>query len=263
MTTVRKRSTIPVPEVYAYEPTHDNVVGVPFILMEFIPGNTAMDSFGGTRYIGETPPQFKLKFHAAMADIQVQMSAIRFPKIGAMTKAPDGTYTATFPYRDELIRERTPLQVVDEVLKFKGLAKHFHFREGPFPLFHTDFCTSNMIIDPQHNVLSVIDWEDAYVAPWEMVEFTKELSIVPPAMDGPMYRENEQTRQRALERSQYIKLAREAEVARGLDNRLSMTLEDSSGQDFAHALWLYLHGRIGFYGAVLDQLMHKCLCARK
>lgn len=112
-------------------------------------------------------------------------------------------------------------------------------------------------------MLSVIDWEDAYVAPWEMVEFTKELSIVPPAMDGPMYRENEQTRQRALERSQYIKLAREAEVARGLDNRLSMTLEDSSGQDFAHALWLYLDGRIGFYGAVLDQLMHKCLCARK
>lgn len=57
MTTVRKRSTIPVPEVYAYEPTHDNVVGVPFILMEFIPGNTAMDSFGGTRYIGGKLPR--------------------------------------------------------------------------------------------------------------------------------------------------------------------------------------------------------------
>ncbi len=72
MAVVREKSKIPVPEIYSYEANCDNSVAVPFILMEFIPGDTATDSFGGYKvHNGETPLQFKRKFHAAMADIQV------------------------------------------------------------------------------------------------------------------------------------------------------------------------------------------------
>jgi hypothetical protein len=50
------------------------------MIMEFIPGDTAMDSFGGHRiHKGKTPPQFKAKFHAEMADIQVSSQRI-FPE---------------------------------------------------------------------------------------------------------------------------------------------------------------------------------------
>lgn len=74
MTVVRERSAIPVPEVYAYEANCDNPVAVPFMIIEFIPGNTAMDSFGGyDEHKGKTPLLFKAKFHTAMADIQVRM----------------------------------------------------------------------------------------------------------------------------------------------------------------------------------------------
>ncbi|KAI0398907.1 kinase-like protein [Xylaria palmicola] len=285
MAVVRERSEIPVPEVYAYESNCDNSVAVPFILMEFVPGDTAMDSFGGYNvHRGETPPQFKRKFHAAMADIQVQMSAIRFPRIGSVIKSLDGTYSigplpgiggpfesaahffeawadnARFPYSEEFIRERTPKDLADEVLecikafpsRLKQSIPNLRFREGPFPLFHTDFYNSNIIINPQHDILSVIDWEDALVAPWELVEFAKGLSIVPPAMDGPLYREDEVRRQLLAERMKYVELAKDAEKARGLDNCLSAILEDSNAQHFAHALWLYEDGRIGYYGAILD-----------
>ena len=92
------------------------------------------------------------------------------------------------------------------------------------------------------------------MVPWEMVEFAKDLSIVPPAMDGPLYYEDEATRRQLVERGEYIGLARQAETSRGLDDRLSATLADSALQHFAHATWLYKDGRIGFYCDVLDEL---------
>ena len=42
------------------------------MLMEFIAGDTAMDSFGGYDvHKGEIPQEFRAKAHAMMADIQV------------------------------------------------------------------------------------------------------------------------------------------------------------------------------------------------
>lgn len=71
MTVARERSDIPIPEVYAHE-ISCAVSGAPFILMEFIPGDTAMDSFGGyDMHRGEIPQQFRAKSHAVMADVQV------------------------------------------------------------------------------------------------------------------------------------------------------------------------------------------------
>lgn len=215
------------------------------------------------------------------------MSAIRFPRIGAITKCPDGAYSVgplpgiggpfdsaaqffdalarkiKFPLREESIRERTPPDLVDEVLRsitalparLRELAQKYHFLEGPFPLFHTDLYTSNMIIDEQYNLLAVIDWEDALVVPWEMVEFAKELSIVPPVMDGSLYRETEAKRQQRAERKEYVELARQAETTRGLDDRLSAILADSDVQNFAHAVWLFQDGRIGLYDRVLEEMM--------
>lgn len=131
------------------------------------------------------------------------MASIRFPKIGSIIYS-DGTYSigpipkiggpfdsaaeffeawaerARFPFSEEtirkMIRQTTSLDVVDveEIVRsiqnfpsrLKDFSKRFLFREGPIPLFHTDFYSSNIIIDSEHNLLSVIDWENAIVAPW-------------------------------------------------------------------------------------------------
>lgn len=72
MSVVRERSEIPVPEVYAYAANYDNVFGAPFMLMEFLPGDTIMDSFGGYQvHKGKIPENFTPDFHATLADIQV------------------------------------------------------------------------------------------------------------------------------------------------------------------------------------------------
>jgi len=213
------------------------------------------------------------------------MSAIRFRKIGGIVKASDGTYCVgplpgiggpfdsaaqffeawadhlKFPYSEETVRERTPPHLVDDVLesirtfpsRIKEFANQYNFRTGPFPLFHTDLYRSNVLLATR---CYVIDWEDAQVLPWEMVEFAKDLCIVPPALDGPVYQEDNMDRKWWAERENYIKLVREAETSRGLDNHLSITLGNSAVQHLAHAIWLYqIDGRIGFYNNVFNSVL--------
>ncbi|KAK4106695.1 hypothetical protein N658DRAFT_503104 [Parathielavia hyrcaniae] len=165
-------------------------VGAAFMLMEFVPGDTAMDSSGGyATHKGEIPAQFRDKFNAALAEIQLEMASIRFHKIGAIVIRDGGEFdvgpipglrgpfntaaeyfeawakTAKFYYKEATVRKRTPADLVDEVLaaiwsfpcKVGELGGRFQFRNGPFPLIHTDLYSSNVIIDIDCNVLSVID----------------------------------------------------------------------------------------------------------
>lgn len=39
---------------------------------------------------------------------------------------------------------------------------------GPFRLFHPDFAVHNVIVDEEYNILSLIDWEYAFVGPSEL-----------------------------------------------------------------------------------------------
>ncbi len=69
---LREQTRIPVPRIFAFESSTSNQIGVPFFLMEFVPGNTAMDAFGGYDvHGGEIPPQYKPVFMQQVAKIQV------------------------------------------------------------------------------------------------------------------------------------------------------------------------------------------------
>jgi hypothetical protein len=59
------------------------------------------------------------------------------------------------------------------------VTKWFPFREGPFLLTHTDRYCSKTMIDTDYYVLSVTSLENAIVGTWGVVEFNKQLSIVP------------------------------------------------------------------------------------
>jgi len=128
-------------------------------------------------------------------------------------------------------------------------------REGPFPLIHTDLYSSNVIVDGECDVLAVIDWEGAFVGPWEVVEFVKVLSVVPAAMDGPVFRMTEGREVMERDRKEYVRLVQKVEGERGFDKRLSSVLSDDKLQAFAHAFWLYDDGRIGYYDKVLKDLL--------
>jgi len=75
-------------------------------------------------------------------------------------------------------------------------------------------------------------------------------------MDGPLAGESQAKTAMRLE---YVKLVRDAEEKRQFDAKLSTVLADEEVAAFAHAVWLYVGGRIGFYNGVLEPLGHRCL----
>ncbi|GAO18653.1 hypothetical protein UVI_02064280 [Ustilaginoidea virens] len=210
--------------------------------------------------------------------------SVRFPKIGSIVQRPDGSYSVgaipgiggpfetaaeyfrawaqarKFPFKEDLIRERTPPHLVDEIIasiygfpgKLSDFTKRHSFKSGPFPLIHPDLYTSNVLIDSQCNILGVIDWENSFVGAWEMVEFPKNITLVPPVMDGSSYREDESERDCRLEQKRYVEVVKEAEGARQMDGKLSDALGDENSQNLGQALWLWADGRIGYYSRVLE-----------
>lgn len=221
------------------------------------------------------------------------MVSIRFPKIGMITKREDGSYdidaipglggpfetaaeylhawanSVKFPMMEANMRAYLPPHLADEVIasiqrfpdRIKEQLCNIAVRnEGPFPLYHPDFLHSNVIVDENYNILSIIDWEGAGTVPWEVVEFPLFLYTLPPPMDLPSNYDSDGnpvddgTRQQWEERNEYVQSAKEAKREKPYYNNLSTMLASRTSQNLATALKLYVDpGKLGFYCKVLDQ----------
>jgi len=72
MMLLRERAGIPVPRVFGYEVDDHNQAQVAFLLMEFLPGNVAVDADGGYEiHQGHIPPKHREGFYNAVARIHV------------------------------------------------------------------------------------------------------------------------------------------------------------------------------------------------
>jgi hypothetical protein len=71
-----------VPHIYGYEADDANVVGAAFILMELLPGSSAMDAAGGYDvHRGRVPLEWMRRaFYRQMASIQVRLGLARTSK---------------------------------------------------------------------------------------------------------------------------------------------------------------------------------------
>ncbi|KAK7420723.1 hypothetical protein QQZ08_010258 [Neonectria magnoliae] len=294
LSVIREQRRVPVPEVFGYESTTNNPVGVAFILMDFVPGDSAMDSFGGWHaHHGKIPSRYKSKFYHQVAQMQADLASIRFPMIGRITQRSDGSFAidaipgiggpfstaadyleawsqnAKFPVPEKELRSMLPPDLEDELIlsiqrfpaKLAASVRRIPLKDGPFPLYHPDLFHSNIIIDSDYNVLSIIDWENACTVPWEVVQFPMFLASTPPPMDAPWNYDdageptNQEIRERWQEQKEYLQSVMEAEERRKLDHMLSSTLADRDVQNLAGAIKLYLDpGKIGYYCKVLDCL---------
>lgn len=217
------------------------------------------------------------------------MAAVRLPKIGTVIRLADGSYDlgpipniggpfdtaaefflawashAKYPLPEATVRQRCG-EYADKILssievfprQVKSLAKSLSSSNGgPFPLYHPDFLHSNIIVDDDYNVLSIIDWEGAWTVPWELVDFPQFLCIVPPPMDSPSNYDingeptDFETRQAMQDRAEYLRLVGEAEMVAGTDAKLSSVLGNEISQHLAYTVREYTEGKMGFYDNVL------------
>jgi hypothetical protein len=194
------------------------------------------------------------------------MTSLRLSKIGTITLNEDGKYeagpipgiggpfdtaasffkawadSAKFKRDNETITrmmQRGPISA-DEMIKIlnefpsqiKAIAGQLPFRnEGQFPLCHSDFIHSNIMVDEANfNVTGIIDWEGACTVPWALIAYPDFLQALPRSFDLPeKYDQDgqpcaEDVKQRWRERQDYCKMVKAAE---GEDTLLSASLENT------------------------------------
>lgn len=222
------------------------------------------------------------------------MSSITFPEIGSIRRQPDGSYhvgpidylggpfkTATEFFKAWAARKpsRTlntkgiisacggPGPVAEECLQSmrefldqlaKLLAKgplDAEFDTGPFPLRHTDLGIHNILFDDEWNILSVIDWEFAIAAPWEMVCQSMVLSHESRTIWPIFYTEtgaprDEDVQESLDDQAYFLARIKHWEKELGVVDALSKVMSSEKMRDLAEAFKNFeefRYGRPGFY----------------
>lgn len=172
----------------------------------------------------------------------------------------------TFPRSDAEIKAACGIyadDIIKSIKDFPRLIRKLSYRlsagreQGFYPLRHPDFGHNNIVVKNDYKVLGVIDWEGAYTAPVEILEFPLTVQVVPSAMDLPSNYDldglslDEKTRARIADRREYLNAVLEAEDSAKLTSTLSSILGDRTIQDVATAMRLYTGGKMGFYSNVL------------
>jgi isoamyl acetate esterase len=209
MKTVKERTSIPVPQVFAYELSSSNPVGYPYILMECLEGRELGGSIGST-----VPPEFLPKVAKQIAEILVQLHRLTFDRLGRLWCGADGKGPLQIVALDS-DKPSSPNSSVRTSLEWfyanrqkdnmkalrdhpddpewrtaswvlKAAAPHFIIEDrvhGPFPLCHIDFHHGNLLFDDDYNIKGVIDWSHAQTVPMERLAVSYEF------IAGPAYPE--------------------------------------------------------------------------
>ncbi|KAI0192764.1 phosphotransferase family protein [Astrocystis sublimbata] len=230
---IAENTTIPVPKVYHYGIAAENPIGIgPFIIMEYIEHEMTMsealaDPLDPDEYhvLDPNVSEHKLNLlYGQMANILLQLSRLKFPRIGSLVEHVDGTisvsgrpltqnmnsliqltdmpptllpspsqtytnvdewYTAladmhmaqlVFQHNDAVededdARDKYVARQLFRQLASSGRLTSEDELEGDgkdsagFLIYSSDLRPSNILIDKDLQVVGIIDWEFAYVAP--------------------------------------------------------------------------------------------------
>ena len=85
MRTIKDLTSIPVPQVFAYNVSPSNEVGYPYILMEHLPGRV----LGGT-IASQVPPEYLRKVAKQVAEVLFQLHGLTFDRLGRLWCGENG-----------------------------------------------------------------------------------------------------------------------------------------------------------------------------
>lgn len=200
MKTVGHRTTIPVPEVFAFDTSSSNPVGYPYILMEFLGGRVLK------RPIAEAVPSEHLpKVAKQLAVVLVQLQAITSENFGRLwcgehcdkpvevvQEDLSKTSLAWFYTHRQIYNQQAMENHQDDpewktacwILKIA--VPHIIIQDrvnGPFPLCHLDLHYGNLLFDDDYNLKGVIDWSHAHMVPIERLAVSPEFVTAPAASE--------------------------------------------------------------------------------
>ena len=212
MTVCRRYTTIPVPEVHAFNARINTEVGPPYMLLTYIHGTVADDiedielatDKEGTRHLLNQ-----------MAKIMVELATCKFDRIGSILTNANGD----FEIRPLLETDGGPYHTAQDY--YQAISEHrFHFYadrcfannqeatrrggthlpflfnnfmpmftnsradKGPFSLTNTDFGPHNVLVDEKLNIVGLIDCDNIIAAPIHVVAQIPSAGFMSPGLPG-------------------------------------------------------------------------------
>ncbi|XXG99976.1 hypothetical protein Hte_006317 [Hypoxylon texense] len=190
---IAQNTTVPVPEVYDFDTTDENVINAPYICMSFIPGKTCFQVwFDDPKIMPQE--QFRLNILKSLAQIMPQFSRLSFDKIGSISSSSftpaasdpcydcgwdldnkdqliivaSGTFDSAVAYiqahhdpAPDNVWGKAQEKIMQHVLPFSAICD----AQDSFVLRPPDFNPQNVMVDEQGNVTGLIDWDFAQTVP--------------------------------------------------------------------------------------------------
>jgi len=198
----RNHTNIPIPHVHMYSVSHDNMIGFPYIIMDYVHGSTAFDQ---SMALGDpmcVPEEYQAHFFAQVARIMVELASIRFGCVGSVFqldqtagRVDQGLYskfgvgpfadtnTGNYMrhqhfYADYPVTLAAKLNIdnpkhsdlepvgsgIARALKQQRFAQ-VEPESADFPLVNLELGTHNILVDASYTILSVIDWDSTFALP--------------------------------------------------------------------------------------------------
>ena len=187
---IRRSTSIPVPEVYAFDSFVNNEIGCPYILMEFVEGMTLQPGWYHSPKVNRE--QFQAKALEEVAEAMVQLNKLTFNIGGSLSFSKSGKAVDWPASHDPVDPETTPYceqRSTDDPKAFmlaladraEASLKHSDYEPGLFKLLrilidwhsecenkegldpkfvlaHPDFDSQNTLVDEDGSLRAIIDW---------------------------------------------------------------------------------------------------------
>ena len=160
---LKRKTTIPVPEVFGYDCRDNNPVGLPYILMEAMPGRNLWGG-GMSDFI---PDAYKEKVYQQFSDILVQLYSNPFTRIGMLYPA-----------------ENSVEETVGEIVDLQARIPNY----GPFTNSNDFYHLRTNLLSESHNAAlasgaEVPDLREAYKLKLAALQYIVE----PTTANGPFF----------------------------------------------------------------------------
>lgn len=248
---VKKHTTVPVPDVFAYSTSCDNVVGSPYIFMEAIRGRC--HSLELSDVLLDVPEHKKRFVFQQLADYFLQLNTLRFPSLGSLNLDPSGNLFLNdiFRVHDSFPCSKEPAQyyrfsALARLRRFRGkqslffaswlellLAKQMGKSKTPdYPLAHPDLRAQNILFDDDFSITGILDWSYAHTVPTELFCTVPGGWFLSPESflkNMPLEWRGKAEQRNAIQKShrqEFLIALRELEESRGTEPKISPLFDD-------------------------------------
>jgi aminoglycoside phosphotransferase (APT) family kinase protein len=193
MVYIKRKTKIPVPEIYTYALDRKSTLGTPYIIMECINGRPYPHPFDERNVMTDNDI---IKVHNELVSATAQLASLSFDKIGMLRfdkSEPDGIRIDSivdrkgrsygpfsnskefFVTRARIVHDgeknaKASMDQLETALLHMQAAQHAahpDFMKGPFPIKHNDLHWQNVLFNSKCESVGIIDWEWAHTVPVE------------------------------------------------------------------------------------------------